>query len=209
MTSGSATASFARALGRAIRSRGACVLSVVLLAVHVSAAAGAALAGAPEAGRASEYQVKAAVLLNFAKFVEWPAAAFDSPSAPVVFGVMGQDPFGKVLPDVLRNNTVRGRPLAVRYVGTPDEAHGCHLLFIADSERSRMARTIAAVGPGILTVGETEQFAERGGIVELTLDAGRVRFTINQAAAERASLRFSSKLLSLARVIHPTAGGAR
>jgi hypothetical protein len=150
----------------------------------------------------SEYQVKAAFLYNFAKFVEWPPNLFNDPRDPFVLCVAGDDPFGNLLDGIVLGKTANGHPLAVRRLRREQEARSCQILFVSSSERNRLRPVLKSLrGASVLTVGETDGFAQEGGMINLTLEDNRVHFEINVAAAERAGLKISSKLLSLARVV--------
>jgi len=140
-----------------------------------------------------EYQVKAVYLFNFAKFVEWPA---DAQSGPLMICVAGQNPFGDVLDETLRGETVNSRPLAARVISGPEP--GCHVIFVPRGAATT-AFLRAARGAPTLTVGETPDFLAQGGIINFILEGGKVRFQIDAKAAERAELRISSHLLRLAR----------
>jgi len=154
------------------------------------------------ATRPSEYQVKAAFLYNFAKFVEWPAEAFADTSAPIILGVLGQDPFGVVLEQTIQGKTVRGRTLVIRRFERIQDVEVCHVLFVSSSEEKHLARILEGLkGSGVLTVSEMEQFARNGGIIQFIMQENKVRFEINVDAAERAGLKISSKLLKLSRVV--------
>lgn len=150
----------------------------------------------------NEYQVKAAFLYTFAKFVEWPPQAFSSPSAAMTICILGENPFGSFLDDAVKDKTVGDRPLAVYRLTDLPAGHECKILFIASSERRRMPALLAAMTtPGVLTVGDTADFASEGGIIGLRLDGERIRLSVNLTAAERAKVRISSRLLSLATII--------
>jgi hypothetical protein len=154
----------------------------------------------------SEYEVKAAFLYNFAKFVEWPADTYPDPNAPIRLCVLGEDPFGRILDHAVLDKTVNGRRLMILRSRQVQELRDCHILFISASEKKRLPEIFAALqGSNVLSVGDTEQFAELGGAIQFTLQDNRVRLTINLDAAERARLKISSKLLSLARVVHEDA----
>ena len=154
----------------------------------------------PAAGQEiEEYQVKAAYLYNFAKFVEWPAQVFASPASPIVICVLGEDPFGGALQDVVRGKTASRRTLVVRTIPEFSGAKGCQILFIGSLEWKRNRLALGNLnGSGVLTVGEEPGFGSSGGIINFKLEAGRVRFEINVAAARQAPVQISSKLLSLA-----------
>lgn len=155
-----------------------------------------------------EYQVKAAFLYNFAKFVEWPAGAFKGPTDPMILCVAGADPFGESLDMVVRGETLNGRPLVVHRTRDAFEIRDCHVVFVPRSERGRQEKLLEDLRHrGILTVGETDGFLNGGGIIRFVLEQNKVRFDINLQAAESSGLRLSSKLLRLARTIHtPSAG---
>jgi hypothetical protein len=139
-----------------------------------------------------EYQVKATYLYNFVKFVEWPAAAR---SGPLNICVAGRNPFGAFLDDLLRGEVVEGRPLTSRVILEPDA--DCHVLFIP-SGGAASAYLRGAHGKPTLTVGETGDFLQQGGIIAFVMDEGHVRFAVSANAADEAKLKVSSRLLQLA-----------
>lgn len=148
-----------------------------------------------------EDDIKAAFLFSFTKFIEWPARAGDD--AVLKVGVLGRDSFAATLEQTVRGKTVNGKPLVVKRLTKPQEAAGCHVVFIGGGDRTRFRPILDALPvAGVLTVGEAEQFAVRGGVINFVKDANRVRFEINVDAAGRAGLRISSRLLQLARVVH-------
>lgn len=147
-----------------------------------------------------EYQVKAAFLLNFTKFVEWPQSAFADATAPFGICVLGKDPFGRTLDDVAEGETVQGRTLAVHRITQLPPGHSCQLLYI-DAPPAERARLLEGAGPGVLTVGEGQAFVREGGVIGFIPDNRKVRFDINQSAAERSGLKLSSRLLSVARTV--------
>ena len=149
----------------------------------------------------SEYQVKAAYLFNFLKFVEWPAEAFADPLAPIVIGIVGDDPFGNALPQVVIGKTVQGRDLVIRKYRACENLRASHILFISASEKKRLPQLLASLrGSSVLTVADVDGFLEEGGMIRLFSEDNRVRFAINVDAAMMAKLKVSSKLLSLAHV---------
>jgi hypothetical protein len=151
----------------------------------------------------TEYQVKAAFLYNFARFVEWPPRAFASASAPIDVCVLGEDPFGEALNRVLAGKMLGERPMMERRGKKLRELGGCEILFISGSERERVGEILEELRTApVLTVGESEEFAARGGGVQFTLEDNHVHFIINVDATERAGLKVSSRLLSLAHVVH-------
>jgi hypothetical protein len=179
--------------------RGALLLGLVAAAVSGEGRVGAE--DAP-AGGLSEYQIKAAYLYYFTTFVEWPSETFARNNDALVVGVLGVDPFGAMLDDALRDKVVNKRRLVVKRLGSPREARDCQILFIGASERDRLTSILSGLeGAAVLTVGDIDQFANRGGQIAFRMEGKRVRFDINAAAAERARLKISAQLLKLARVV--------
>jgi hypothetical protein len=164
--------------------------------------AGACAAAADTGPVASEYQVKAAFIYNFTKFTDWPPGAFSSPRAPIVIGILGEDPFGQTMDDLVRGETVRERPLVVKRLRAGNDLRSCHILFISQSEKERLPAVLSQLkGSPILSVADLAGFAEQGGMVNLLLANKTVKIEINQAAAEQAGLQISAKLLKLARLV--------
>jgi hypothetical protein len=149
-----------------------------------------------------EYQLKAVFLFNFAQFVEWPASAFAGPDAPLVIGVLGEDPFGSYLDETVRGETVNGRPLEVRRYRGVEEIGTCHILFVSRLEEGRLREVLDSLrGRSILTVSDAARFATRGGMVGFVTDHNRIRLRINLEAAQAAHLTLSSKLLRPAQIV--------
>jgi hypothetical protein len=153
--------------------------------------------------RSGEYELKAAVLVNLMRFVDWPAtAAYSRPQTPTELCTLGRDPFGMAL-DEYAGNLVNGRPLIIRRLQRGDDPHECQLIYISSSERNLLAQILKNLqGSPVLTVGETDQFAARGGMIQLTVEDKQVHFTINLEVASREQLRIRSNLLALSRVIN-------
>ena len=150
----------------------------------------------------SESQLKAAFLYNFVQFVTWPAQALGEPNAPIVIGVMGSDPFGSDLEDVLGGQSVRGRKLILRRFPSGGAAPSCHVLYISPSETKNLSAILQRVrGSPILTVGDGVDFARAGGIIGFYLQESRIRLAINSGAASRAGLFVSSQLLKVALIL--------
>lgn len=146
---------------------------------------------------ASEYELKAAFLFNFAKFVEWP----DPASGPLRVCIVGDDPFGNKLEDTVRGKEISGQPIEIRRLNREDNPRGCQIAFIGASGRDARSVLDTLGGASTLTVGESPNFAKQGGIINFVLEDNKVHFEINVDAAERARLRISSKLLSLAKIV--------
>jgi hypothetical protein len=151
---------------------------------------------------ATEYQVKALFLFNFAKYVDWPAAAFPNATAPIIIGVIGTDPFGGNLQHDVEGKTINGRPFFIKHLADDADLSGCQILFISDSEASRMDGILnkACMLP-ILTVGEDEQFAQKNGMINFMLKDGKVRLEIDLTSARKTGLKISSRLLAVADVV--------
>jgi hypothetical protein len=160
---------------------------------------GAVFIAPAQAEAPDEYQVKAAFLLNFARFVEWPAEAFTGPADPIVTCILGKDPFGRWLKEAINGRSIEGRALTLRHITGAAEATSCQILFVGSSEPKRVWSALSGVRR-ILTVGECGDASEGGAIVNFVIEDGRVRFEINTEAAELAKVRISSRLLSLARL---------
>lgn len=147
-----------------------------------------------------EYAIKAAFLLNFAKLVRWPAQVQPTGTAPFVLGVVAAGDSGDALLAALAGGTVNGHALVVKRISGAAEVPGCHIVFVAgDSVPDGVLS--AARKNGALSVGESTGFAQRGGVINFFLEDNKVRFEINQAAAEAAGLEISSRLLQLAKLV--------
>ncbi|MCX7008389.1 MAG: YfiR family protein [Kiritimatiellaeota bacterium] len=161
-----------------------------------------ALAQSGSAPKYSEYDVKAAFLLNFMQFVEWPASATTNAEAPLLIGVLGEDPFGATLEGTIKGETIHGRPLTIKRKRQVAELKDCHLIFVCHSEKNQLKEITSALrGCSALTVSDIEQFCRYGGMIGLFNERGRIRFEINQEAAEQSNLKISSKLLRLGRLV--------
>lgn len=156
----------------------------------------------------TEYQVKAAFLYHFAQFVDWPAEAFKDANSPITYCTIGEDPFQGALDASLDGKTLGPRRLRVQHLKRPGGLDGCQVLFIGNEEKTSIANKLASLEEKpVLTVGESEHFAEDGGMIGFCLEDNKVRFEINLAAAEHAKLKISARLLTLARkVIGSTKG---
>ena len=152
----------------------------------------------PATGQQSlEYEVKAAYLLNFLGYTEWPTTVMSADGAPMRVCIAGRDPFGRAIDRVVQGQQISGRPVAVERLAPDQQAEHCELLFVPASVAPGPWLTRA--GPHTLTVGESGDFIDRGGMIELAVDAGRVRFDVNIGAAAARKIRLSSRLLRLAR----------
>jgi hypothetical protein len=168
------------------------LLSLRLAGALVILAAMATNAAAFQAAEVPlEYQVKAAFLFNFLKFVDWPLPA---EGGPWVIGVLGKDPFMDSLEDMVRGKTVNGRPVVVRHYPRLTDVHDCHVLFVPRPEFKRGGNFLL---PMALTVGESAGFLEAGGVLNFILSDQKVHFEANAQAAKAAGLHVSAQLLQL------------
>jgi len=180
--------------------RFACI-AVLLLAAYPPMASRPIFAGQSP----TEYQVKAAYLFNFLKFVEWPEDQAADPHGKWVIGFVGESPIGTELAQLVEGKNVLGRDLQVRRLQAADNLRGCNILFISESEKKRLPSILAALrGSSVLTVADMDNFIGSGGMVQFVVEDARVRVAIDVAATGRARLKISSKLLSLARVVAGT-----
>jgi hypothetical protein len=150
----------------------------------------------------SEYQVKAAFLFHFAQFVDWPSETFKDAAIPVTYCTVGGDPFHGALDASLNGKTIDGRTIRVLHFKLAQEAQGCQVVFIGIAEKKFISPILEIFkGTPALTVGESENFAKEGGMIGFFLEDSKVRFDINLDAAERAKLKISARLLSLAKTV--------
>lgn len=179
-----------------------CLLLHFLVAAGLVTAAAGAVAGAS----ATEQQVKAVFVYNFSHFVEWPRAAFASPTDPFVIGVLADEGFATLLEEVVRGEDAGGRPIQVQRVRSVREAGSSHILFIGRTMSAQIPQLIAALdGRGTLTVSDLDNTAESGVMVQLAKVNNRIRIRINIEAARNAGLSLNSNLLRSADIVRNTA----
>jgi uncharacterized protein DUF4154 len=176
------------------------------LALSVGAAilavGGLARGAEPSPGVLSDYQVKAAYLYYFSTFVDWPSETFAQTGNELVIGVLGEDPFRGILDDTLRGKSVNNRRIVVRRFANIKDARDSHILFISASEQDRIPSILKALdGTAVLTVGDLESFAIRGGQIAFHTIDKKVRFDINVAAVEHAPFKISAQLMKLGRIV--------
>lgn len=174
-------------------------LLACLAAALLPGGVAAAEPSATKKTQAAELQVKAAFLLNFAAFVTWPEHAFESPTAPIVVGIYGRDPFGTAIDEIFRGEAIRGHPFELRRIERGGNLDECHIVFVANSERRNYEQVNTRLRDRpALTVADGPGFNQAGGMIEFVQERGRIRFRINDRAASAAGLVLSSKLLRLA-----------
>jgi hypothetical protein len=193
----------ARAIARVVARGGSMALALLALLV-----CGQSALAATGSAVSKEYQLKAAFLYNFTKFVEWPPQPARDPDQPIVIGVAGRNPFGDELEKIVEGRKVNGRSITVRRITAASEARAVDLLFIGVDEDRWYADMLAAIeGAPVVTVGESARSAALGAMITFTMEAERVRFEINQEAAEKAGLKISAQLLKLATVVRKRPAG--
>ena len=149
-----------------------------------------------------EYQMKAAFLFNFAQFVEWPTTSFPSDNAPLVIGILGDDPFGTYLEKNIRGERVQGHQLKIVHFNDVSEVADCHILFINLKRSDSLTNALEKLKTkNILTVGESPGFIRQGGMIRFVTDENKIRLQINPDAAKRADITISARLLKLAEII--------
>ena len=151
----------------------------------------------------TEYEVKAAYIFTFAKFVKWPANAFDSKTSPFILGIYDPDPFGIIINNTIKNRTVNGRRWVIKHFSKPEDITKCQLLFIPKIKKSELIKILNKTkNKPILTIGDNiEDFCVSGGILNFTPKYSRHRFEINNDVAIQSNLIISSKVLILAKII--------
>jgi hypothetical protein len=150
----------------------------------------------------TEYQVKALFLLNFTKYVDWPAETLALADTPFAIGVLGANNFGDELKKIVEGKTVGGHKIIILQADTQNDWNKCQMLFISASEKKRLPEVLSQVrNLPILTVGETDQFTQQGGVINFTKKDGKVRLEVDLNAARQAKLQISSRLLSVADVV--------
>lgn len=160
-----------------------------------------------QANGLSEYDVKAAFLLNFAKFVQWPPEAFQNEQSPLLLCIAGEDPFGPALNEIVRGKAISSHPFLVRRTNNLDDLKACQIVYIGGSDNKRLAEILRHLkGSSALAIGESRDFTGLGGGIQFYLENNKVRFSINVDAVQRAHLTVSSKLLALAKIVHDEGG---
>ena len=180
-------------------------IAALLLAAHFPLVDHAVYAGQSP----TEYQVKAAYLFNFLKFVEWPDDPAADPHGKWEIGFVGDSPVRDELTRLVEGKNVLGRDLQVKKFQAAENPRGCNILFISESEKKRLPTLLAALrGSNVLTVADMDNFIGAGGMVQFVVDDARVRVVIDVGATGRARLKVSSKLLALARTVTETGRNA-
>ena len=149
----------------------------------------------------SEYEIKAAYLYNFSKFIEWPGSSMKQTQGTFIIGVLGKDPFGGFLEQVIEGKNVRGAIMTIKRFHRLDELQYCNILFISASETSNLSKIFDSLkNENILTVSDMPEFIRNGGMIQLYAENNKIRFAIHVGATERSNLKLSAKLLNLAKI---------
>jgi len=156
--------------------------------------------GFAQGNKPTDYQVKAAYLYNFGRFVEWPPSSVKSDSFVVC--VLGRDPFGSTLDNALAGESISGRHLVAKRISNPQESNGCQIVFLSSAEGENLKQLFESLDKeAVLTVSDIPQFSKRGGMIQFVMDGQRVRFEVNLAATQHAGLVLSSELLKVASAV--------
>lgn len=158
-----------------------------------------------QGSKPTDYQVKAAYLYNFGRFVEWPSKAAAQKDSFTVC-VLGQDPFGPALDTTLAGETIGGKHVVAKRIAAPEDSESCQILFLSSAESGRLKKIIEALDKeAILTVSDMPKFSQHGGMIQFVLDGNRIRFEVNLAATQHAGLTLSSELLKVAAAVRTSA----
>jgi hypothetical protein len=150
-----------------------------------------------------EYRIKAAYLYQFGRYVEWPAKAFSDAAAPFVIGILGQDPVTADLEQIARIKKIQDRPIVIRRFPSAADVRPCNILYVpaAVSPEVQAELIRKTTGQGILLVGDSSDFLDRGGVVQFSVEENSIRVAIARKAVDREGLKISAKLLQVARVV--------
>ncbi|UCE36565.1 MAG: YfiR family protein [Thermoplasmata archaeon] len=153
----------------------------------------------------SEYTIKAVFLEHFTRFIEWPeSSGIEDTSSAFVIEVIGENPFGSILEEIYAEQKIKNKRAEIRYISTPDEISDCHILFISKSAKSILPDILSCTrNRPILTVSDTEGFAQKRVLINFYLSGDNIKFEINEKAVHESGLVMSYKLLNLARIVNP------
>lgn len=178
-----------------------CIKHLILILLILSAVFDTEEKSYAQHQKPTEYEVKAAYIYNFAKFVEWPARPSRNASAAMTVCLLGEDPFGPAL-SAIEGKTVGDKKIIIKRNSLSQNFGDCDILFISNSEKEELARILEAIGDlSVLTIGDTKGFAQQGVMINFYIEEKRVRFEINPKAAVRAGLKISANLLRIANIV--------
>lgn len=179
------------------------LLSVILVSLALL------ISSSPTRGQdaaSREYQIKAAFLYKFAKFVKWPAEAFASEESPIVIGVLGKDPFGAILDQGLKENQTGDRKFTIKRFKDTKEMVSCQILFISASEQKKFSQILSALQGAVLTISDVPGFARLGGVINLPSENNKIRVEVNLEQSKKVGLKINSQLLGIATLVETKAG---
>jgi len=185
-------------------------LFLSVIAMLIAAAAFAVEPNSSADHSPGEYDVKAAYLYYFAKFVEWPGQFFSTKDSPIVIGIVGDDPFGSVLEKTISGKTAQTRGIVIHRPKTIEDLRLCHIVFISSSDPGRAAQLVDNLESGhVLTVCEEDYTSRSKCIISFVMKAGRVQFDVDVRKADKAGVKISSKLIMVSRNARPDAAKGR
>ncbi len=159
----------------------------------------------PGYSQVGQYTVKAVFLEKFTRFIDWPdETGISDITKPFILGVIGENPFGDTLSTLYADQNIKSKRVEIRMVKNVGEICGCHLLFISGSEKKNLSKILDYTrGKPILTIGDTDKFADMGVLINFYLSSGKVRFEVNESAVRESGLHFSYLLLNFAKIVKP------
>lgn len=173
-----------------------------LIAITIVGMLGAVPYSQAQGSKPTDYDVKAAYLFNFGRFVEWPATSTAAKNDAFMVCVLGQDPFGAALDATLAGESIGGKKVAAKRISTPEESTDCQILFLSSAEDTQLRKIVEVLNKQpVLTVSDMPQFSQRGGMIQFVLEGKKVRFEVNLDAARHAGLTLSSELLKVATIV--------
>lgn len=177
-------------------------ISALMMALSICVAS--IFAGDPSPESSSvEYQIKAAFMTKFVKFVTWPPGVFNDSDGPFVIGIFGDDPFGSIMDDATADLTMKKRRFTIKRFDHPQDVDNCHILFIGKCSENQFQHILKTLSQKpVLTVGEMRQFDLRGGMINFIIKDNNVRFTINVDAARSCGIEISTRLLRMAETVY-------
>ena len=174
-------------------------LTAILILIAITAAAVCVTVWGEER-KLGEYEVKAVFLYNVAKFIEWPEKTLDNSSKLTIY-ILGDDPFENNL-DAIKGKLIKGKTVVVKQIDSAEGLKDAGILFISSSEKEQIKTILKGIsGKPILTVGDTQSFAERGVMVNFYIENNKIRFEINMEAAKMSGLKISANLLKMGKII--------
>ena len=157
---------------------------------------------AEDTSKSLEYQIKAGFTCKFTKFVNWPTSVFPEKKTPFAIGILGQDPFGPVIDEAIKNLRIKKRKFEIKRFTQVKNLDYCHILFISRSEEARLEKILAQLHKTpTLTISEMDKFCDKGGIINFFITENKIRFQVSVKAARAASLELSTPLLRIANVV--------